>query len=50
VGLRFGYGETVMATTVLVGARIYLQKLAQLSGAKLAIVPVGANREDTIFL
>jgi adenylosuccinate synthase len=31
-------------------ARIYLQKLAQLSGAKLSIVSVGARREETIFL
>jgi hypothetical protein len=39
-----------MATTVLVGARIDLQKHAQLSGAKLGIVSVGATREDTVFL
>jgi adenylosuccinate synthase len=31
-------------------ARIYLQKLAQLSGAKLSLVSVGPRREDTIFL
>ncbi len=31
-------------------ARVYLQKLAQLSGAKLSIVSVGARREETIFL
>jgi adenylosuccinate synthase len=31
-------------------ARLYLQKLAQLSGAKLSIVSVGAHREETIFL
>ncbi len=31
-------------------ARIYLQKLAQLSGARLGIVSVGARREETIFL
>ena len=31
-------------------ARIYLQKLAQLSGAKLSIVSVGARREETMFL
>jgi adenylosuccinate synthase len=31
-------------------ARLYLQKLAQLSGAKLSIVSVGARREETIFL
>ncbi|MBM3858630.1 MAG: adenylosuccinate synthase [Verrucomicrobia bacterium] len=31
-------------------ARAYLQKLAQLTGAKLAIVSVGARREETIFL
>jgi adenylosuccinate synthase len=31
-------------------ARIYLQKLAQLSGAKLSLVSVGARREETIFL
>jgi adenylosuccinate synthase len=31
-------------------ARIYLQKLAQLSGAKLSVVSVGARREETIFL
>ena len=31
-------------------ARIYLQKLAQLSGARLSIVSVGARREETIFL
>ena len=31
-------------------ARIYLQKLAQLSGAKLSIVSIGARREETIFL
>jgi adenylosuccinate synthase len=31
-------------------ARVYLQKLAQLSGAKLGIVSVGARREETIFL
>jgi len=31
-------------------ARIYLQKIAQLSGAKLSIVSVGAKREETIFL
>jgi adenylosuccinate synthase len=31
-------------------ARSYLQKLAQLSGAKLSIVSVGARREETIFL
>ena len=31
-------------------ARVYLQKLAQLSGAKLSIVSVGARREETMFL
>ena len=31
-------------------ARVYLQKLAQLSGARLSIVSVGARREETIFL
>ena len=31
-------------------ARVYLQKLAQLSGAKLSLVSVGARREETIFL
>jgi len=31
-------------------ARIYLQKLAQLSGAKLSLVSVGPRREETIFL
>ena len=31
-------------------ARIYLQKLAQLSGAKMSLVSVGARREETIFL
>ncbi len=31
-------------------ARVYLQKLAQLSGAKLGIVSVGARREETITL
>jgi adenylosuccinate synthase len=31
-------------------ARVYLQKLAQLSRAKLGIVSVGAGREETIFL
>jgi adenylosuccinate synthase len=31
-------------------ARSYLQKLAQLSGAKLSIVSVGARREETISL
>src|SRR5438093_4514352 len=31
-------------------ARLYLLKLAQLSGAKLCIVSVGARREETIFL
>jgi adenylosuccinate synthase len=31
-------------------ARLYLQKLAQLSGAKLGLVSVGARREETIFL
>jgi len=31
-------------------ARAYLQKLAQLTGARLAIVSVGARREETIFL
>jgi adenylosuccinate synthase len=31
-------------------ARVYLQKLAQLSGAKLSVVSVGARREETIFL
>ena len=31
-------------------ARIYLQKLAQLGGARLSIVSVGARREETIFL
>jgi len=31
-------------------ARTYLQKLAQLTGAKLAIVSVGARREETMFL
>jgi adenylosuccinate synthase len=31
-------------------ARIYLQKLAQLSGVKLSIVSVGARREETILL
>jgi adenylosuccinate synthase len=31
-------------------ARNYLNKIAQLSGAKLAIVSVGARREETIFL
>jgi adenylosuccinate synthase len=31
-------------------ARTYLQKLAQLSGAKLGIVSIGAKREETIFL
>lgn len=93
-GLRFGYVDVVMATTVLVGAqwgdegkgkvidvlercspvyqefdgwqmstkqaqdfdqlskraRVYLQKLAQLSGAKISLVSVRARREETIFL
>ncbi len=31
-------------------ARVYLQKISQLSGAKLSIVSVGARREETIFL
>jgi adenylosuccinate synthase len=31
-------------------ARVYLQNLAQLSGAKLSLVSVGARREETIFL
>lgn len=31
-------------------ARIYLQRIAQLSGARLSIVSVGARREETIFL
>lgn len=31
-------------------ARLYLNKLAQLSGAKISIVSVGAKREETIFL
>ncbi len=31
-------------------ARVYLQRIAQLSGAKLGIVSVGARREETIFL
>ena len=31
-------------------ARVYLQKLAQLSGARLSIVSVGARREETMFL
>ena len=31
-------------------ARVYLQKLVQLSGAKLSIVSVGARREETMFL
>jgi len=31
-------------------ARMYLQKVAQLSGAKLGIVSVGAKRAETIFL
>ena len=31
-------------------ARIYLQKLAQVSGARLSIVSVGARREETMFL
>jgi adenylosuccinate synthase len=31
-------------------ARVYLQKLARLSGAKLSIVSVGAKREETVFL
>lgn len=31
-------------------ARLYLQKLAQLSSARLSIVSVGAGREETIFL
>ena len=31
-------------------ARSYLKKIAQLSGAKLAIVSVGARRAETIFL
>ena len=31
-------------------ARVYLQKIAQLSGAELSIVSVGARREETIFL
>jgi adenylosuccinate synthase len=31
-------------------ARVYLQKICQLSGARLAIVSVGARREETIFL
>ena len=31
-------------------ARVYLQKLGQLSGAKLSLVSVGARREETIFL
>jgi adenylosuccinate synthase len=31
-------------------ARMYLNKLAQLSGAKVSIVSVGARREETMFL
>lgn len=31
-------------------ARVYLQKLGQLSGARLSIVSVGPRREETIFL
>ena len=31
-------------------ARLYLRKIAQLSGAKLTLVSVGARREETIFL
>jgi adenylosuccinate synthase len=31
-------------------ARVYLQKLGQLSGARLSIVAVGPRREETIFL
>jgi adenylosuccinate synthase len=31
-------------------ARLYLNKLAQLSGTKLGIVSVGARREETMFL
>jgi adenylosuccinate synthase len=31
-------------------ARVYLQKISQLSGARLSIVSVGARREETIFL
>lgn len=31
-------------------ARVYLQRIAQLSGARLGIVSVGARREETIFL
>ena len=31
-------------------ARTYLQKIAQLSGAKLGIVSIGAKRAETIFL
>ncbi|MCS7048730.1 MAG: adenylosuccinate synthase [Verrucomicrobiae bacterium] len=31
-------------------ARVYLQRIAQLSGARLSIVSVGARREETIFL
>ena len=31
-------------------ARTYLQKLAQLTGARLSIVSVGAKRAETIFL
>jgi adenylosuccinate synthase len=31
-------------------ARLYLNKIAQLTGAKLSIVSVGARREETMFL
>ena len=31
-------------------ARLYLQRLAQLSSARLSIVSVGARWEETIFL
>jgi adenylosuccinate synthase len=31
-------------------ARVYLNKIAQLTGAKLSIVSVGARREETMFL
>jgi len=31
-------------------ARVYLQRIAQLSGAKLSIISVGPRREETIFL